>query len=60
MPHREWLDLDCKGLFPLVPLMRGGARREVVEEIITRLEPVRDTIDRELFALKTKIMYESY
>jgi hypothetical protein len=51
MPHREWLDLDCKELFPLVPLMRGGARREVAEEIITRLEPVRDTIDRELFAL---------
>ncbi|SRR5579884_3819703 len=28
-----------------------NARREVVEEIITRLEPVRDTIDREWLAL---------
>lgn len=51
MPHWEWLNQDCKGLFPLVPLMSDGARREVVEEIITRLDPVRDTIDRELFAL---------
>jgi hypothetical protein len=51
MPHREWLDQDCKGLFPLVPLMRGGARRKVVEEIIERLQPAHDTISKELLAL---------
>lgn len=51
MPHREWLDQDCKGLFPLVPLMRGGARCEVVEEVIDRLQPANDTISKERLAL---------
>jgi hypothetical protein len=51
MPHREVLEQDCKGLFPLVPLMKGGGRRAVVEEIIERLQPSDDTIHRELLAL---------
>jgi hypothetical protein len=44
IPHRDILDRGRLKLFPLVPLMDGGARREVIEEIITRLLPERDTI----------------
>lgn len=49
--HREVLDQDCKGLFPLIPLMKGGARRVVIEEVIERLQPSDDTIHRELLVL---------
>ncbi len=51
IPHRTILDQDRQGLFPLVPLMQGGARREVIEEIITRYLPADDTITRERLAL---------
>ncbi len=53
MEYREWLDQDRKGLFPLVPLMKGGARREVVEEVIERLRYSDGTIEnsRELLEL---------
>jgi hypothetical protein len=44
IPHRVILDQNKWKLFPLVPLMDGGARLEVIEEIITRLLPMRDTI----------------
>lgn len=45
------LDQDRQGLFPLVPLMQGGTRREVIEEIIERYLPADDTITRERLAL---------
>jgi hypothetical protein len=45
IPHREILDLGKPGLLPLVPFMDGGARHEVVEEIISRLLPTPDTIE---------------
>lgn len=53
MEYRKWLDQDRKGLFPLVPLMKGGARREVVEEIIERIRYSDGTIknSRELLEL---------
>src|SRR5581483_140264 len=51
LPHRQVLDQDRQGLFPLVPLMDGGARREVIEEIITRYLPADDTITKERLAL---------
>lgn len=49
--HREALDHSTPGILPLVPLMQGGTRREVVEEIIERLEPPHDKISRELIDL---------
>jgi hypothetical protein len=45
IPHREILDLGKPGLLPLGPLMDGGVRHEVVEEIITRLLPTHGTIE---------------
>jgi len=47
MPHRQMLDQDRQGLFPLVPLMDGGANHEVIEEIITRYLPAHDTMSKE-------------
>jgi hypothetical protein len=45
------LDQNKQGLFPLVPLMDGDARREVIEEVITRFMPAHDTITKERIAL---------
>jgi hypothetical protein len=50
-PYHQILDENWQGLFPLVPLMEGGARREVIEELITRFQPVHDTITKERLAL---------
>jgi len=40
-----------KGVLPLIPFAADGARREVVEQIIARLLPVHDTINKELLVL---------
>jgi predicted transposase YdaD len=40
--HREILDQDRQKLFPLVPLMDGGASHKVIDEIIDGLLPLRD------------------
>jgi hypothetical protein len=50
-PYRQILDENWQGLFPLVPLMEGGAHREVIEELITHFQPAHDTITKERLAL---------
>jgi hypothetical protein len=50
-PYRQMLDENWQGLFPLVPLMEGDARREVIEEVITRFMPADDIISKELITL---------
>ena len=42
---------DLVGILPLVPLAKGGAKREVVEEIIARLMPQEQPASKELLAL---------
>ncbi len=37
IPYQELMATELPGLLPLVPLAEGGAKREVVEEIIARL-----------------------
>jgi predicted transposase YdaD len=51
LESEDLLELGLRGLYPLVPFTRGGARRERVEEIIRRLVPGHDTITRELLAV---------
>src|SRR5436305_8692921 len=40
-----------RGLFPLIPFSTDGARREVIEDIIARLLPAHDTMNKELLTL---------
>ena len=50
-PYEELLAKGLKGLIPLVPLAHNGKRRDVVEELIMRLLPAHDTVEKELLAL---------
>ena|SRR5436190_245360 len=47
----ELLAKGLKGLLPLVPLAHNGARRDVIEELILRLLPAHDTVEKELLTL---------
>jgi len=49
--YEELLAKGIKGLLPLVPLAHNGARRDVIEELILRLLPAHDTVEKELLAL---------
>jgi predicted transposase YdaD len=51
IPYKDLLAKNLKGLLPLVPLAAGGAKREVIEEVIMRLVPAHDTISKEVLAL---------
>ncbi len=51
IPYETLLAKGLRGLLPLVPLAAGGAKREVIEEVIQRLLPAHDTISKELLAL---------
>jgi predicted transposase YdaD len=51
IPYETLLAKDLQGLLPLVPLAAGGAKREVIEEVIKRLAPAHDTIAKEVLAL---------
>jgi hypothetical protein len=51
IPYDTLLTKGLRGLLPLVPLAAGGAKREVIEEVIQRLLPAHDTISKELLAL---------
>jgi len=48
---KELFATGLRGILPLVPFSHDGKRREVIEEIIARLLPAHDTIDKELLAL---------
>jgi predicted transposase YdaD len=50
-PYEVLLAMGLKGLLPVIPLAAGGAKREVIEEVIRRLLPGHDTISKELLAL---------
>jgi hypothetical protein len=49
--YRELMDRGLPGILPLVPLARGGADREVIEEVIALLMPMEESVKRELLAL---------
>lgn len=49
--YEELFETGLKGLLPLVPLSLGGARKEIVEEVITRLLPAHDTMNKSLLVL---------
>jgi hypothetical protein len=51
IPYRELIDKASPGLLPLVPLARGGADRDVIEEVIALLMPLGETVKKELLAL---------
>ncbi|GHO94289.1 hypothetical protein KSF_043370 [Reticulibacter mediterranei] len=51
IPYETLLAKGLRGLLPLVPLAAGGAKQEVIEEVIQRLLPAHDTIAKELLAL---------
>jgi len=42
---------ELRGILPLIPFAAEGARREVVEQIIARLLPAHDTINKQLLVL---------
>jgi len=50
-PYEELLAKGLKGLLPLIPFALNGARRDVVEELIMRLLPAHDTVEKELLTL---------
>jgi hypothetical protein len=51
IPYEELLEKGLPGLLPLVPLAKGGAKREVIEQIIALLAPPGGTARKELLAL---------
>jgi len=51
IPYEELMEKDLPGLLPLVPLAKGGAKREVIEQIIARLSPQEGPARKELLAL---------
>jgi hypothetical protein len=51
IPYEDLLNTGLRGLYPFVPLARGGAKRKVIEEIIGRLMAAHDTITRELLSI---------
>lgn len=51
IPYEALLAQAPRGIWPFIPFARGGAQREVVEEIITRLTPVADSETKELLTL---------
>ncbi len=48
IPYKELMDM---GLYPLAPLAKGGAKREVVEEIISHLTHTDGILRKELLEL---------
>jgi predicted transposase YdaD len=51
IPYEELMAKELPGLLPLVPLAKGGAKREVIEEIIVRLTTQGGPARKELLAL---------
>src|SRR5579884_1128323 len=51
IPTQVLKQKGLKGLLPLLPLTKGGTRREVVEEIITELAPAGEEPEGELLTL---------
>lgn len=49
--YEDLLEQTERGVWPLIPFARGGARREVVDEVIQRLNVPSDGIARELLTL---------
>jgi predicted transposase YdaD len=45
------MEKGLPGLLPLVPLAKGGAKREVIEQVIARLAPPGGSTRKELLAL---------
>ncbi len=39
IPYQKLIAEDLPGILPLVPLARGGANREVIEDVVARLMP---------------------
>jgi hypothetical protein len=48
IPYKELMDI---GLYPLAPLAKGGAKREVIEEIISCLTHTNGILRKELLEL---------
>jgi len=51
IPYENMMAEGLLGILPLVPLAQGGAKREVIEEIIARLMPQGKPARKELLAL---------
>jgi predicted transposase YdaD len=51
IPYQDLIAEGLPGILPLVPLARGGAKREVIEEVIARLMPEGKPARKELLAL---------
>jgi len=51
IPYEELMEKGLPGLLPLVPLAKGGAKREVIEQVIARLAPPGGSTRKELLAL---------
>lgn len=51
LSDEELVQRGLPGLLPLLPLTKGGAKREVVEDVITRLLPLEQELRSELLTL---------